>query len=233
MKQWIGMAGVLLLAACGGRETTASKSAAAYREAQAKGVAVTGGHEHGGHDAAPAVDHSAHAGMDHSTHAAMDHGAHEAMDHSAHAAMDHSAHKAMDHSTHAAMDHSAHTAVDHSNHATMTMDHSGHAAMDHSAMTSTDHAAMGPGTAANAHAGHEQASAPAAAPQAHAGHGAMQHAPAPAPVPQPAAPRSSAEMARMQPAATLQPDDFDAPAATSVSEAQRAAGTGDVRKDQR
>jgi Heavy metal binding domain len=40
----------------------------------------------------------------------------------------------------------------------------------------------------------------------------------------PGAPKTSAEIARTQPAATLQPDAFDAPAATSVSESQKAAG---------
>src|SRR5688572_30324155 len=61
-------AAALILAACGGDESTASKSAAAFREAQAKGVPVGGGHEHGGHAVAtatataavPAVDHAAH-----------------------------------------------------------------------------------------------------------------------------------------------------------------------------
>ena len=80
------MSAALLLAACGGKQTMASKSAAAYREAQAKGVPVTGGHEHGHEMEAPATSTAAemeHAAMDHSTmdHAAMNHSAHAAMQH--------------------------------------------------------------------------------------------------------------------------------------------------------
>ena len=40
------------------------------------------------------------------------------------------------------------------------------------------------------------------------------------------APTTNAEIARTQPAATLRMDDFDAPAATAVAEAQKAAGGG-------
>ncbi len=71
----------ILLAACGGKETMASKSAAAYREAQAKGTPVGGGDGHGRDHAAASdaavQDHSAHgmttetadprAGMNHGT----------------------------------------------------------------------------------------------------------------------------------------------------------------------
>ncbi len=162
----------LLLAACGGKQTMASKSAAAYREAQAKGIAVTGGHEHG-HETGAAATSS----MDEMDHSTMDH---SAMDHTSmdHTSMDHTSmdHASMDHSTmnHAAMDHS-------------TMDHS---AMDHSA------------------------------------HAAMQHD-----MTQHGAPASNAEIAPVPttPHAILQPDAFDAPAASAVAEAQKAAG---VKKEE-
>src|SRR5688572_13247072 len=73
---------LLLLAACGGNESVASRSAAAYREAQAKGTPVAGGHQHGGQHAAaptgatPEMDHAAHGGseMPSGAHAAMGHG---------------------------------------------------------------------------------------------------------------------------------------------------------------
>ena len=42
----------------------------------------------------------------------------------------------------------------------------------------------------------------------------------------PKAPTTSTEISRTQPAATLQTDDFDAPSAISVAEAQKAAAGG-------
>jgi len=69
-------------AACGGKESMASKSAAAYRDAQAKGVPVGGGGAHGGHQATAtgepgaemkAMDPSTMTGMDHSQMAGMTH----------------------------------------------------------------------------------------------------------------------------------------------------------------
>lgn len=109
----IGLA--LFAAACGGRESMASKSAAAYRAAQAtQKPAGSVTHEHAGHPMpadAPPVDHAAHGSMSAADHAAMGHGQHTApMDHSQHAAP---AGAPMDHSQHAApagapMDHSQH-----------------------------------------------------------------------------------------------------------------------------
>ena len=61
--------GAGLLGGCGGRQSVASKSAAAYQEAVRNGRPVTGGHEHGGHAAEPegtaADQHDAMAGMGH------------------------------------------------------------------------------------------------------------------------------------------------------------------------
>ena len=218
MKRYPGMnimramllATALVAAACGGEKSVASKSAAAWREAQAKGIPVAGGHEHGGHAATSttaAADHSAH-GTTSDAGAAMDHSAHGAAA-GAHAGMDHGASPAR-----GAMDHSAHGGA-----------------------ATVDHAAMGHTTGApNAHAGHT--STPGAAPT-HDQHAGMQHTvptpaadphahhaaaatPAIAPAVAPA-PQSNADMQRMQPAATLRSDAFDAPAPASVAEAAKAA----------
>jgi len=133
MTRYLVLAAAMLLAACGGRDTVASKSAAAYREAPAKG-AEAGGGAHDGHEAAvtqsasPApMDHSAHGGTAADAHAGHDmltatHTAHASMKHdTTHAtAMDHSA---MGHTTAVATDHSAHGAAAHSQPA---MDHAQH-----------------------------------------------------------------------------------------------------------
>jgi uncharacterized protein involved in copper resistance len=187
------LASAITLTACGGKETMASKSAVAYRQAQANGTPVTGGHEHGGHAAASTADTPATIGMsdmDHATMTGMDHSTMTGTDHSTMAGMDHSKTTAADHSGMAGMDHSKMTAADHSGMA--GMDHS--TAADHSGMTGMDHSAMQ----------HGAPSAPAAVVTS--------------------APRSSAEMARIDPAATLRPDAFDAPAGASVAEAEKAVG---------
>src|SRR5688500_700316 len=236
----LAIAFALLAAACGGKETTASRSAAALRDAQAKGVPVGGGgHEHG-HGGDPAtttcVDHSAH-GATTDPHAAMGHGT---MDHGtmAHADADHSA---MGHATTGAAAHAGHGASTataghtdaHAGHGTARSStaHAGHgssrtAASQHaghsqSPAASSAHAGHTPSAAApSQHAGHAQTPAPTSA---HAGHGATRAAP---PAVETRAPSSNAEIARTQPAATLRGDEFDAPAAAPVSEAAKAAGGG-------
>jgi len=155
----------LVAAACGGEKSVASKSAAAYRDAQAKGIPVAGGHEHGGHaatDTTASADHSAHGAT--ATGGAMDHSAH-GTGADAHAGMNHGT------TTSGAMDHSAHGGAATVDHAAMghttsaTNAHAGHGTS--SGTTATDHAAMGHGTSrtANAHGGHT------ATTNAHAGHG--------------------------------------------------------------
>ncbi len=218
----------LVAAACSGEPSVASKSAAAYREAQAKGAPVTGGHEHGGHEPATAsatgtMDHSAHgtmpAAMSAADHAAMGHGtsgdAHAAHETAGGAAMDHRAHTA----TAGAMDHAQHgrpgrTTAGHEAHGATTGSAAGdqHAGMQHGAPTA----------AADPHAQHRQPAAPAA----HAAHGAMQQQPAGAPGAVLKTPATNAEIARTQPAATLRQDDFDAPAPIAIAEAQKAAAGG-------
>ena len=191
----------LLFAACGGKDTMASKSAAAYTEAQAKGIAVSGGHEHGGHEAATA---SATGTMDHSAHgtgrgAAVDHGAHTTTG------------GAMDHAQHGS---TSRTTAGHEAHGTTTGSaaHDQHAGMQHGTPTA----------AADPHAQHRQPTAPTT----HAGHGAMQQQSAGATSVVLTAPTTNAEIARTQPAATLRSDDFDAPAPIAVAEAQKAAAGG-------
>src|SRR5687768_11642636 len=116
---WIGaLLCAFLVAACGGKETMASKSADAYREAVAKGTPVGGGDGHAHH--APATTTSSPA-VDHST---MDHSAHGATAPDSHAGMDHSAQGA------ATADHSQHSAAsaDHAQHRATSADHSQHRA---------------------------------------------------------------------------------------------------------
>jgi uncharacterized protein involved in copper resistance len=189
----VAAASVMTLAACGEKQTMASKSAAAYREAQTKAVPVAGGHDHGQHTAKSPMDHPT---MDHSTMTGMDH-------------------STMDHST-TTMDHSkmGHSTVDHS-----TMDHSkmDHSKPDHSTM---DHSSAHPATVNHppAHTGHTAAPGHAATPDVH-----RHSTPAPATAVT-VAPRSGTDVHRVDPAATLRPDDFDAPAASAVEEAQKASG---------
>lgn len=237
MKRLIGMSimrGALLLAsallvfACGRKETMASKSAAAYRDAQAKGIPVTGGHEHGGHETATTttgmepMDHSAHStGTD--PHAGHNMTADGMADHTAHGAMSATDHATMSHGG-AAGAHAGHTAAGgtatkHSAHRTMTA--ADHAAMGHG--TANDaHAAM-TGTAADQHAGMQHGTSTPAV-NAHAGHGAMQQPAADASRVVLGAPTSNAAAAHMRPGATLQPDAFDTPAPSAVEEAQKAGG---------
>lgn len=223
----------LLLAACGGKDTTASRSAAAYREAQAKGTPVGGGddhgHEHGSPAPAPAstaeaapVEHSAH-GAASAAHAGMDHGStsmHTATDH---ATMSPASHSAMNHGDVSADAHAGHsTPRDHA-----AMQHGSQDESAHGAMTADAHAGMQhgtPATPADSHVQHQAAS------PAHAGHGAAQSI-ANAPSVVLSAPTSNADMARTRPSETLRSDDFDAPAAIAVEEAKKAASGGHVKKE--
>ena len=206
---------------CGGEPSVASKSAAAFREAQKKGETFEGsehshghgavtpgganpeesasGHDHGQAEAAP--DHAAmgHGGEGHGGHAGDD----------GHAGMDHGQ-SGQDRS------HAAHSGAakrdEHAGHATRPSQdgqtgHSGHAAQD-------PHAGhdMSPQTPpSGGHAGH---SADPTMDHGEMDHGEMDHGEmAPAPV----------AVSPGQPAKTLSPDPLDAPAATSVQDAQRSA----------
>lgn len=249
----------LFAAACGKEQSVASKSAAAYDEARAKGVEVGGGPDHGGHAstaapaAAPAIaaDHSAHAtGTD--PHSAMQHGTTttDATDRSAPGPASVIDHAAMGHGTDAGRamqgaatprSHSAQgvdaAGAQHALHGATTAAQSDHGTATQTAGAQDQHAGMqhgSPSAAADPHAAHSQQPASATThaqhgtqPAAAAQHSGMQHGAAPATAATPtAAPRTNQEMQRMQPSATLQPDEFDAAAATSVSEAARAAQGG-------
>jgi uncharacterized protein involved in copper resistance len=205
----------IVAAGCGGKQTVASKSAAAFDEAKRKGIPIPAG-EHGGHSAeagstpppaATATDHVA-TGTDHAAMAPMDHRAMPGMDHRAMPGMDHSKMTGMPPSSSGAaahdmagMDHSKMPVMQHGTaggavHTMPGMDHSAKAGMAHGAMPGMDHAKAMPG---------------------------MQHgAPAAAPI-DIAPPITNAAIAQTQPAAVLRPDDFDSPAPSSVDEAKKAA----------
>jgi hypothetical protein len=148
----VALVAAMAAGACGGNQTTASKSAAAYDEATKKGVPIES--EHGGHSAEPPAAAAATPAA-----AAM-----PAMDHSAMPGMDASQMPGLQHSPAATGAH-------------------GMAGMDHAAM---------PG---------------------------MQHGP-PAAI---EAPASNTSLSETQPAVTLRPDAFDAPAASAIAEAAKGA----------
>jgi uncharacterized protein involved in copper resistance len=183
----------IIVAACRGRETMASKSAAAYDEAKKRGIPIAAG-EHGGHSAEGAAGQAAAAtSTEHASMPGMDHAAMPAMDRSAMPGMKHGAHDmaGMDHSKMPAMKHGA----------------QGMAGMDHSAMPEMTHGSM---------SGMQHGGSMAAMPGMQ--HGSQTAAPIVV-----APPTSNAAIARTQPAATLRGDEFDAPAPAAVEEAAKAA----------
>jgi hypothetical protein len=181
-----------LLAACSRDPTMAEKSAAAFRDAQTKGVAVSGGHEHG-HGETTTAASTTSAPASHAAHAttSASHADHELSADSRHEA--HRASGGAAHAEHAGMQHPPADA------------HAGHRAPS-SGTAHAGHTAT-PRAPADVHAAHRAPSGGTT----HAGHTATPRAPAP-------------RAATGQPAATLQPDEFDAPAATSVAEAAKASG---------
>lgn len=222
-----------MLVACGGRETTASKSAAAYDEARKNGVPIAAG-EHGGHvneaahDAMPGMDRGAMtatdanasphmAGMNHSAMPEMDHSKMPGMQHGAStpgahdmAGMNHSSMPGMDHSRMPGMQHGASMPGAHEM-----------AGMNHSAMPAMQHS----GTATGAHemAGMDHGTMPGMSPGGSMrSMPGMQHAAAKPPVAIPP-PVTNAAIAKTQPNATLHPDEFDAPSPSAVQESARAS----------
>lgn len=174
-------AAVMMLAGCAGRQTMASKSAAAYDEAMKKGIPIQAG-EHGGHSVEsaatqPAADHASMPGMEQPAMPGMPHEATSARTH----------------------------------------DSSG---MNRSAMAEMDHAKM-PGMEQGATAGgtHDMAGMDRSKMQG------MQHGAMAAPAMEIEPPTTNAAIAQIQPSATLRADAFDAPAATSIEEAARAASS--------
>ncbi len=126
----VGMA--MMLGACGGKQTMASKSAAAYDEARKKGLPVSAGqHEMAGmdHSSMPGMDHSHMSGMQHGSKTASAHGM-AGMDHSSMAGKDHAQMSGMQHGS-AAQPHGA-------------MQHGSMAGMQHGSMTNMPHGSAAP-----------------------------------------------------------------------------------------
>lgn len=217
---------VLLIAGCGGRDTVASKSAAAFREAEATGKPVRGGHHHG---AEPAVQTTTAMAVDHSMH-----------QHGADAAAPGQATHSTGSTDHTSMTHAESGAPSHRHGATPT--HAEHgAAHARTAATHAEHAASSPAQAGG-HADHrrgEPGTSPVAEQPSHVSSpAASQHHGHPMPGDTraghavtgvaPALPVTSRAMEAAQPSATLRQDPFDAPVAVSVSEAKKA-GEGSHR----
>jgi hypothetical protein len=211
-------AGVILLAIgatlsalrCGGRQSMASKSAASYREAVAKGVPVGSG-AHGGHTAARAS--TAEAGGGHDKMAGMDHGQ---MQHSSSPSM--AKMPGMQHGSMAGMSGMDHSKMPHGS--TGSMANMQHGSMP--GMSGMDHAQMqhgSTGTMPNM-PGMQHGSMPGMSNMA-----GMQHG-APAVAPVPPAPTNSSGIARLNPSATLSPDAFDQPAPAALAEANKAGAAG-------
>jgi hypothetical protein len=119
-----------LVAACGGRQSVASRSAAALREAQQKGLPISG-NSHGGHSTT-AAEHIASESMDHSNMPGMSGGQMTGMSHGAKTGMDDSQTAGMDHSNMAGMSHGQTKGEAHSS--MPGMDQGQMAGMDHSKM---------------------------------------------------------------------------------------------------
>jgi heavy metal-binding protein len=166
----------VLLAACGGKQTMASRSAAAFREAGTKDVPVASdrGHVHEQPVATDTSQTAAHAG--HATTPA----------------------------DHAAMGHAPAAGPS----------HAGHSAARPGAASHSEHR---PSNATSAPPQHDQH----AAAEKPMDHGAMAHGSAPAANLALGAPLSSADMASVQPPATLRADELDAPAPISAAEAAK------------
>ena len=202
MRQLTSIIALTVVMGCGGDESIASKSAAAYREAKAKGIDVTGGHEHGGH-AAPAVSSTTSTVQ---TGATDPHAGHD-MTASA-TATDHAGHGAAS-MNHAAMGHVAATG----GHAGHTMPSVGADHSAHRSSAAVDHAAMGHGPSSSGHAGHQTAARTAGG---HEGHGA----------PATAADHSQHAGAQTQPAAPADPHAQHRQATPApVDHSQHAAAT--------
>jgi uncharacterized protein involved in copper resistance len=218
----------IVMIACGGKQTMASKSAAAYDEAKKKGIPIASG-EHGGHSnnaeaeqtagtSTTAGEHAAMPGMDHGAMAGADHSKMSGMDHSAMAGMDHAKMPGMQHGAPgsgargmAGMNHSTMAGTDHSKmpgmqHGSAAAGSHGMAGMNHSVMPEMQHGSM-PGI--------QHGGTMAAMPQMRHGTEAATLVIAP--------PASNAAIARTEPAATLRADEFDAPAPAAIVEAAKGA----------
>jgi hypothetical protein len=204
------------IVACGGKQTMASKSAAAFDEAEKKGIPIATG-EHGGHSTEAGAEPSADTVTTVSGHAAMprmDHGAMAGMDHSKMPGMKHASSAAGAHDM-AGMDHSKMLGMKHDSAAAGAHDMAG---MDHSKMAGMQPGASGAAT--HDMAGMDHSAMPGMS------HGSMTGMPHQSPAAAPiviAPPTSNAAIAQTQPAATLRADEFDAPAPAAIEEAAKGA----------
>jgi hypothetical protein len=214
----VALLAAIVMIACGGKQTMASKSAAAYDEAKKKGIPIASG-EHGGHSAEAGAATTA---TDHTAMPGMDQGAMPGMKPSSSGSSAHDM-AGMDHSTMAGMDHSKMPGMKHDSspagvHDMAGMDHSTMAGMDHSKMSGMQHGSAAEG--AHDMAGMEHFAMPG---MAHGSMMGMQHGSQTAAPVVIASPTSSATIAQTQPAATLRADEFDAPAPTAIEEAAKGA----------
>jgi hypothetical protein len=210
-----GIVALAALIGCGGEESVASKSAAAFQEAQKRGETFGGeGHSHGGHGDMPPGGEPSEP-MQHETATGEEHPAgHGRPGEPTAAGMQHQDdHGSMSHAQGAHAASGGESPADHS-----AMGHGGgaqaggHAAMGHGGSASPGRSGQsGQSGDTEEHAGH---GTPAAQPSGgHAGHSMPEGGTPPAPGPE----------LPTQPASILQPDPVDAPAATSVMDAQRSA----------
>ncbi len=202
----------------GGQESVASRSAAAFEEAQRKGIPV-GEAEHGGHGAVspgsetddPAAAEKFAASAEHGGMEMPSQGEAKVSTHDGHAM---TGAMAGGGSPHAGMQHGSSAAGP-------AASASAHAGMQHGS------SAAGPAASASAHAGIQHRTAPSVGrpgsskptTAGHAGHAGME-------MPDSASPEPLAKTAVAspgQPAATLAPDSLDAPAATSEIDAKRSS----------
>jgi len=216
-KGLIAVGAVLLALSCGGKQSMASKSAAAYREAAAKGVPVGSG-DHGGHTAQ--TSSTSMAGMDHSQ---MQHGSSQSitnmpgMKPDSMSGMDHSKMRHGSAKTTANMPGMQHGSMDVVRNMPGMQHGSSHSmanmpGMKPGSMSGMDHSKMQ----------HGSAKTMANMPGMH--HSAIAVAPvAPAPT-------NSSGIARLNPAATLNTDEFDQPSPVAVSEANKAKPPGDTEE---
>ena len=239
---WAALVAAGLFAGCGGRQSVASKSAAAYQEAVRNGRPVTGGHEHGGHAAEPegtaAGQHDAMAGMGHESvqgkdsagdmsgsmpgmnRPTMETGSMPGMDHSKMRAtsMPNMDHSKMTGGSMPGMDHSkmqsgSMAGMDHSKMSGSSMSGMDRSKMSSGSMAGMDHSKMGSGSMAGMD--HSTTGGSSMAGMGHSmTHGAVQN--------------GSATVSAMTPSQTLSVDAFDAPASTSLNEAATASGTGNM-----
>ena len=213
----IACAAIIAAVGCGGKQSVASRSAAAYRQAIAEGKDVgAGGHVHGGHAhdesaEAATTTHDSMQSMGHDAMPGMEHGATSTMDHTQ---MQHGASQSM--ANMPGMQHGATSATDHpqmQHGASQSM--ANMPGMQHGATSTMDHTQMQHGASQ---------SMPNMPGMSHGAMEGMQHG---GTIPPGglwgSQPGSLAPAAATQASRTLQPDPLDAAAPVSVDEARKSA----------